>query len=481
MRRSRLDRLDSFPYRNRLKSVMTSPVVMVPPDIKLGEATHMMDEHDISSVLVRGESNGLAIGIITERDVLQAVARDGATALDRPIADYMLGPVESLPASAMVYQAIGRMDRLGIRHLAVSDDLGHMVGIVTARHLLRQRAGRAPALGDQIAVSDDARTLGAVRTALVELAQELRESSVPPLDVAAVVSSVMRTMTARAAELAKDAMAKAGRGDLPAPACLLILGSGGRAESLLAPDQDNALIHAGSDEDDAWFAELGERLTGLLDEAGVPFCKGGVMASRPAWRHHSDGWDRQIDQWIRSPTPDHLLSVDIFFDFQPVWGDRRLARKLRERALERAAGSTPFLKMLSLELDRYRPPLGLFGGFQTVDDRVDLKLGGLFPIVAGARTLALCHRIGHTSTPERLAALAEADAVSKADVDQLIDAHQHLIGLILDQQISDIRDGATPGNRVTVDRLNRTERRRLQETLRRLDTIPAMVKDALAG
>ena len=52
-------------------------------------------------------------------------------------------------------------------------------------------------------------------------------------------------MTARAAEIAEAEMIAAGHGPAPADYALLVLGSGGRGESLLAPDQDNALVICG--------------------------------------------------------------------------------------------------------------------------------------------------------------------------------------------------------------------------------------------
>mgnify|MGYP001822960268 CR=1 FL=1 len=207
-----------------------------------------------------------AAGILTERDVLIAMARHGAAALDRPVADFMMTPVESLPPDTMVYRAIGRMDRLGIRHLVVADGGGRAVGVVTARALLKQRAGTALALGDEVTVAADAAALAKVREALPELAESLLAEQVAPRDVAAVVSDAMRSMTARAAALAEASM----ESPPPAPYCVLILGSGGRGEGLLAPDQDNALIHAGSPQDDPWYADFADRMTRILDDAGVP-------------------------------------------------------------------------------------------------------------------------------------------------------------------------------------------------------------------
>src|SRR3546814_21161047 len=87
------------------------------------------------------------------------------------LGDYMSSPVQSLPMDAMIYRALGRMDRLGIRHLAVVDAAGHAVGIVTARGLLRQRAGTALAIGEELAVAPDAAAMAAVREQLPRSAE----------------------------------------------------------------------------------------------------------------------------------------------------------------------------------------------------------------------------------------------------------------------------------------------------------------------
>src|SRR5690606_32195369 len=132
---------------------------------------------------------------------------------------------------------------------------------------------------------------------------------------------------------AAEGMVRDGHGPAPAPWCYLVLGSGGRGESLLAADQDNAIVHDGRAEDDAWFAELGRRASETLDEAGIPYCRGGVMAMNEAWRRSLADWRRQIDRWVAKAEGESLLNVDIFYDFQPVYGDRALAEALRTHAV----------------------------------------------------------------------------------------------------------------------------------------------------
>jgi len=133
----------------------------------------------------------------------------------------------------------------------------------------------------------------------------------PPTPEWGLMSAEGRAMTVRAAELAMAALAAEGAGPPPAAFALLILGSAGREESLLAPDQDNALVIADDypgnlDSPDDWFARFGLRMTAILEQAGVPLCKGGVMARNRAWRRRLCEWREQIEAWAAAP---HAVSA----------------------------------------------------------------------------------------------------------------------------------------------------------------------------
>ncbi len=406
----------------------------------------------------------------------------GAAALARPISALMSSPVEALPPDAFVYAAIGRMDRLGLRHLAVVDPAsGRLLGVVSARALLRLRAGQTPALGDEIVAARTGADLAAIHGRLPDLAGALRREKVPALDIAGVIGAVLRDLSGCAARLAAAAMARDGHGAAPAAWCYLVLGSGGRGESLLAADQDNALVHTGAADDDPWFAELGKRASDLLDAAGVPYCRAKVMAMDPAWRHNLAGWRRRIDGWVGARDGESLLSVDIFYDFAPVEGDRGLAEALRAHAMAVARSSPMFLALLAQELKDMGAPIGLFGRFATENGRVDLKAGGLLPLVSGARVLALKRGVAATATAARLQAAAEAGLLNDADLATLGEAHELLAGLVLDQQIADIAAGLAPSTRVEVKRLTGVERRRLRAALKSVNIIDYMVGAALSG
>ncbi|MEX0808186.1 MAG: DUF294 nucleotidyltransferase-like domain-containing protein [Dongiaceae bacterium] len=470
-------RVDVFSYRQRLDAVMGAPVVTADPAMTLAAgAAHMLAAKVSSLVLL--DAAAKPVGIFTEHDLLAAIAAKGQAVLEARVTDHASMPVETLPSDALVYRALGRMDRLGIRHIVVVDPAqGHAVGVVSARGLLKLRAGGSLALGDAIAVAEDARALAQAQKALPALARDLLAEGLEVRAVAALISAVLRDMSARAASLAASALADAGR-HAPANWCYLVLGSAGRGESQLVPDQDNALIHDGGAGDDSWFAELGARASDILDQAGIPYCKGKVMASNPAWRGSLDDWRVRIDGWIARATEENLLSVDIFYDFEPVEGDRALAGTLRKHAAE-AGRTRPFLIMLAKELGAGGSPVGFLGGLKTEDGRIDIKLHGLFPIVAGARVLALKLGSTETSTMARLHTALDAAIITDEDFHALDEAQALFLRLILDQQILDIEAGLAPGVRVDVRRLGGVARRRLKAALRETAIVQRLVQDAL--
>ena len=120
------------------------------------------------------------------------------------------------------------------------------------------------------------------------------DEDVDPRDIAGIISGEVCSLTARAAEIAEREMAE------PRPAKLryavMVLGSAGRGESLLAMDQDNAIIFDG--EGEVWLAAMAARMNAILDEIGVPLCKGGVMAKMENWRRSGEAWRRQVSGWL---------------------------------------------------------------------------------------------------------------------------------------------------------------------------------------
>jgi CBS domain-containing protein len=482
-----LRRFDTYAFRRRNRDIMRTPVVFVPSDMPISQAVARMGGEKISSLYVAGspgasdEIKAVDAGIVTERDVLRAIDRLGAEALEVPVGQIMARPLISVPADAFLYRAIGRMNRHKIRHLGVVDESGRVVGALSARDLLRLRAGEAVSLGDEIDDAADAHALSVAWAKLPHLAASLLEEGLSGREIAEVISRELGALARQAAVIAERMMRQSGQGEPPVPYALLVLGSAGRGESLLAMDQDNAVIFERGDPDgpeDRWFAVFGEQVADILHQAGVPYCRGGVMAKNAAWRGSVATWLARVEHWISRSNPADLLSVDIFFDLRAVHGDGALAMKVRQAAHAAANGQAAFAKLL---VDTVRIPssLGLFGGIRTDGGRIDLKAGGLFGLVAAARAMAIRYHVMERSTPARLAGVKALVHASQSDLDALIEAHGVFLDLILAQQVEDAAHGLPPSNAIAVKRVSTRKQERLRAALQAVAHVDDLARDLL--
>lgn len=470
---SPLARIDSYPYRHRIAEVMSSPVVTAVPGLTVIEACERMADSRLSALVVVDDV-GKAIGIVTERDLLRLFAREHDNAFRLPLDHFMSRPVKTVPAEAYLFVALGRMARLNLRHLVACDEHGRPVGMVTGRALLKVRAGDSLLIADSVHEAENAVDLARARAGLPGLVAAMLAETVPARDIASVISAVMRDMTARAGYLAESDMARDGWGPPPCPWALLVLGSGGRGESLLAFDQDNAIVYDGSVSADPWFAEMGRRIADMLNAAGIPYCKGGIMAREKEWRRSLDGWQAELRRWVFDPDHETVLASDIFFDFQPVAGDVALAAKLRAMALDIVGKSNFFLQFLALEASRLPSPFGLFGQLSTKNGRIDAKMHGLLPLVSTARAKALAENIAATGTIDRLRALAEKGKFHRDDLTALVEGMEVLQQTILAQQIADLEAGLPATAAIDPRRLSRPEKRRLRQAFERVRMVKNM-------
>ncbi len=481
-------RIDSYPYRHRIQDVMSSPPKIIASDRTLGDALTQLIGDRISSLLVAPAGVDIqkplaySLGIITERDVLRAIAIEGEGALKLNIEQFMSRPLATISADAFVYRGIGRMSRLRIRHLGVIDEAGQVIGALSARDLLRLRAEEAVTLGDEIDEAEDVHALGAAWAKLPQIATSLLGEDIGAIDVAAVISRELGALTRKAAVIAEQRLREAGLGEPPCPYTVAILGSAGRGESLLAMDQDNAIIFEKGEPGgtaDKYFETLGGHIADILHEVGVPYCKGGVMARNAAWRGSVATWQARIADWIGRSSPSDLLSVDIFFDLRGVHGQLSLADALWRFAYDMAKGQVEFAKLLVESIGRMDRGLGLFGRLRAHKGRIDLKRTGLFGIVSTARALSIRHHILERATPARLRGVRGLRIGAELDLDRLIESHSVFVRLILSQQLADVHSGRPASNTVSVRRLSATDRERLRSALQSVRHLDDLTRDLL--
>jgi len=474
-----VDRLDRYAFERQLSELMREPVHMIDPNASLRDAARMMVEQRIGALLI-GEPDSPPLGILTERDLLRVVAQSSNDVDSIVVTMAMHVPVETMSRDELLYRALARMDRLGIRHLCVVGENGVALGMVSQRDLLQHRARGADMLSDALFAAQDSPALAAAYARLPEVATRLVAEGLNGTGVARIVSTELHALMRRITELALARLQAEGAGPAPAPWCLAILGSGGRNESLLAADQDHALIHTGTPADDPWFAQFGDLIAEFLDAAGVRRCPGGVMACNPEWRGTLADWRKRVDDWLTHPRLGELLRVDCFFDLAPVAGDAELSRTLQSEAVCGASTTPAFLAILADSTAAFVPRFNLFGKVVTDDGRADLKRDGLLALVKAARVLALSAGSSARTTAGRLCDAQLAGRLPERDAVTLVELHEQLLTLVLRQQLSDLGEGIPPSSRVVSRAIDRKQRARLVHGLRVLDAVVRTLRATIA-
>jgi CBS domain-containing protein len=117
-------------------------IVTVDASDNVGAAVALLAERRIGAVPVM--SGGAVIGVLSERDVLYCLARDGAAVLDATVEAVMTSPAITVARDLSVLHALALMTRRRVRHLPVVDD-GRMVGFVSIGDLVKWRIDRIEA------------------------------------------------------------------------------------------------------------------------------------------------------------------------------------------------------------------------------------------------------------------------------------------------------------------------------------------------
>ena len=123
-------------------------VVTVGPVAEIRHAVGMLSEHRIGALVVVGD-RGEVLGILSERDVVSALAHHGEAALARPVSDYMTRDVHECEAQDTVNHIMELMTRHRFRHLPVTAD-GRLGGIISIGDVVKRRIEDVQREADEI-------------------------------------------------------------------------------------------------------------------------------------------------------------------------------------------------------------------------------------------------------------------------------------------------------------------------------------------
>lgn len=466
-------------FRRMASEAMNDVPLSVASGDTCRDVVEEMTARGASSALVLN-ANDEVLGIVTEQDVTQRIAYKAPP--DSPIDLVMTAPVHAIRNDDYLYRAISIMRRLGVRHMPVVTREGRTVGLLDLYEAIAGTSSNLIEQIDRLTVESTPRELRRVKRFQMELVDELFAEGVPATEIQQLLTDINKDLYRRVVRWAISEMEQEGWGTPPVEFDVLIMGSGGRGEHFLHPDQDNGFIIDDYPDDehtriDGYFIELADRMTKTLGAIGFPLCRGNVMAINPLWRKTISQWKAQTSGWSRKRNFIAARLVGIFYDFRWTYGRRDLTRGLREHVTEGLGKSRGFQMELYQDEVDHGTALGWFSRFIVEKEEsehkggINLKFNGLLPLVEAIRLMAMRHGIPETATLSRINRLREGDVLDRDENEYLQGAFRHITTLLLRQQVADYLAGRKVSNFVKPDDLSKRDRERLIESFRAIDNL----------
>ncbi len=428
----------------RVDEAYLRPAYVVDADTDIVEVARLFQQHRTTCVLVRdagGAQDASRMGIYTTTGLQRAIL-DGRSLSQLPVGELATYPLVTIRPEAPIFDALALLIKHRVHRLVVAD-AGRVVGVLEQLDALSFLSNHSYLITVQIAEAQDLESLGDAARQITRLIALLDRGGTRVGQIARLVKELNGALFERAWQLVAPA-------DLVENSCLFVMGSEGRGEQLLKTDQDNGLvIRDGFQVEAAALADCCERFSAALRTFGYPDCPGRIMVSNPAWRRSASEFSAQARGWLLRPDPASLMSLAIFLDAHAVTGDPGLLAQVRASVDGLIASDDALLGRFASAIDAF-PEAGpsawwnrLFLLGEHDSESIDLKKAGIFPLVHGARSLALEHHVGVTGTIPRLDALFAAGCLPRDVATDLGEALGVLMSIKLRAGLQEI-DAARP-------------------------------------
>jgi CBS domain-containing protein len=462
-------RPDGDPSNQPVGALIRDPPVLCSPETSIREAAAMMTAAGASAVVVE---LGSSLGILTDRDLRSRVVAGGLSP-DAPVSDAMSAPAYTVEPDRLGGDVLLEMLDRGIRHFPVVRAGREVIGVVEAVDLHAVQTLSSFNLRAEIARADSVEAVARAARAPPPAVIAQHEARVAASSIATMYSVLLDALTRRLIELAL-----ADAGEPPSGFSWLALGSQSRREATPGSDADSAIVWYGEVPEEGirpFLHTLATTVVAGLKECDIRIDSHGASASERLFVRSLASWQHAARSWIENPTREQaLILVSVLVDSRPVWGIHR-GTPLSDTF--RSARARPdLLRLLARFALAHRPPTGFMRGLVLEHDgehrgRLDLKNGGLLPVVDLARWAGMAAGVTSASTQERLRAARDAGTLPAADVETLTDALELFTELRLEHQVEQMREGQQPGDHVDPRDLSTLTRSHLKEAFRAVASV----------
>jgi CBS domain-containing protein len=472
----------SDPVQSRVGTLIRTRPLLCPGSEPIRDAAKRMTDQGASAVLVPLDTS---FGIVTDRDLRTRVVAAGLSP-DAPVSAIMTEPAYTVTADRLDGDVLLDMLERNVHHIPVLSPAGEVLGVVDDGDLVAAEGRKPLILRRAIALAESPPDLVAAAAGLDPMTIAMHDARVAAEHVTAVRSVVLDALTRRLVELAvRDA------GEPPVPFTWFALGSLARREVVPSSDVDSALAWGdeGSGPEAPDVADYLSRVTQAVDEGlracGMSSDAHGASAANPLFARSVASWHRATQSLSEDPTQEKaLILVSVITDSRPVWssggavgGGLFEARPYPDHA--------DLLRMLARFALSFRPPTGFLRDFVVEHSgerrgQLDIKHGGMIPIVDLARWAGMAAGVASASTLERLRAAEAAGTLESAEARTLMEAFGFIFSLRLDHQVEQLRRGQAPDDFIDPKTLNPLARSYLREAFRAVASVQANLSAELS-
>jgi CBS domain-containing protein len=419
------------------------------------EATLLMRKRKSDCLLVK---RGSRYGMVTGTDLLDAVIVNEMS-MDSELAEIASYRLITVKPDDYLFNALIIMTQQHIERVVVMND-AEMTGIVELTDVLSYFSSHSHVIGLRIERAHTVEDLKEAAQGLDDLIKALVSNGVKTRFVMDLLAAMNGRIIAKLFNIIIPS-------DMQPHVCLLVMGSEGRGEQIMKTDQDNAIIHR----DGLVWPEMQEtfnRFSETLIGFGFPPCPGNIMVSNPAWVRSLGGWTKMLQEWADKCDGDAQMNLAIALDAKPVAGNPAIFKASRNWFMRHLRNNDVFFSHFAKASIEFDTPLTFFGNLKDKGE-LDIKKGGIFPIVHGIRSIALEHRVKVTNTFERIEALVELGELKEKHGKNISEALSLFISLRLRQQVkriecSETGHDSTP-NLIELESLDKLERDLLRDAL----------------
>lgn len=450
----------------KIEDIIINPPLIVDGKTSIYDVVKMMEEKKVQIAIVKKSDSNYIFGVFTDKDLRKAVLK--RLNYGQKIEDIANFPAVAIEKNEFLFNALLKMTSKNIKHLVITEN-EKIIGTLEITDILSYFSNQSYIIIKNIESSKNIEELKSVSNSFINVAKVMFHKGIK-------IRYLSKLMDELHTRLYKKVFALSFDTDTIKNSNLIALGSEGRGEQTIRTDQDNALIV----DDIYWeknkdnILKKAQKFTENLLYLGYPKCPGNIMVSNPYWCKGYKEFKETVLDWITNPTEEKLIYISVFLDAKAINENSKNLENLKELIYDRVSDNFSFLSHLAKPILSFETPINFFNMLLAdKKNRVDLKKGGIFPIVHGARVLSLQFKIEKTNTVERIKEISNLNIIDKNFATNLIEAYDSLQNFRLKNALE---SNSSNINETNLDKLSKIEKDLLKDSFKIVEEFKKFIK-----